>query len=134
MNVTADGSEAVRRLGASMRSDRSVGSWGQVGSWEESDGRHVDFNESWAEPDDSGRTCAMLLGISEQERDAIRIIMAAQVRLRLLRLQLTGCLDPDAGHVRRIRSIRQRARLIARARDTLLQSAIHAEQVAVAAR
>lgn len=134
MNVAADVPGVVRRLGASMRHDRSVGSWGQGGSWEPPVGRQGDFEPSWEASDDSGGTCATLLGISEQERDAIRIIMAAQVRLRLLRLQLTGCLDPDTSHVGRMRRIRQRARLIARARDTLLRSAIHAGHAVVAAR
>lgn len=63
---------------------------------------------------------ANLLGIGGQECDAARIIMAAQVRLRLLRQS-----QPP-------RHVRDRAQQIMQARDVLLRSAVEATHVPVA--
>lgn len=71
-----------------------------------SDGSHAEF--------------ADLLGIGGQECDAARIIMAAQVRLRLLRQS-----QPP-------RHARDRAQQIMQARDVLLRSAVEATHVPVA--
>lgn len=56
---------------------------------------------------------ASLLGLSGYNHDAVRIIMAAQVRLRVLRM------------TRQTVEIRERVRRIAHARDALLQTAVH---------
>lgn len=63
---------------------------------------------------------AALLGIGGQERDAARIIMAAQLRLRLLRQS-----QPP-------RYVRDRAKQIKQARDVLLRSAVEATRVTAA--
>lgn len=63
---------------------------------------------------------ADLLGIGRQECDAARIIMAARVRLRLLRQS-----QPP-------RYVRDRAQQIMQARDVLLRSAVEATHVPVA--
>lgn len=63
---------------------------------------------------------AALLGIGGQERDAARIIMAAQLRLRLLRQS-----HPP-------RYVRDRAKQIMQARDVLLRSAVEATRLTVA--
>lgn len=55
---------------------------------------------------------ASLLGLSGYDHDAVRIIMAAQIRLRILRLR------------RQTPEIRDRARRISRARDMLLRTAV----------
>lgn len=55
---------------------------------------------------------AALLGLAGYDHDAVRIIMAAQLRLRLLRMRRQ---TPD---------VRDRARRIARARDVLLRTAV----------
>jgi hypothetical protein len=119
--------DSLTGWGACMRQNQVIGSWCRPTDSRGSSG------SSWNNADDPGRVCATLLGISEHERDAIRIILAAQVRLRLLRMQLTGCLAPDREHLQRLRTIRQRARLITEARDTLLHSAIETEHDTAAA-
>lgn len=63
---------------------------------------------------DAASDFADLLGVGVQERDAARIIMAAQLRLRLLRQS-----QPP-------RCVRNRARQIMQARDVLLRSAVQA--------
>ena len=55
---------------------------------------------------------ASVLGLAGYDHDAVRIIMAAQLRLRLLRMRRQ---TPD---------VRDRARRIARARDVLLRTAV----------
>jgi hypothetical protein len=54
---------------------------------------------------------ASLLGLSGYDHDAVRIIMAAQLRLRVLRMK------------RQTPEVRDRVRRIARARDVLLRTA-----------
>lgn len=65
---------------------------------------------------------ASLLGLSGYDHDAVRIIMAAQVRLRVLRM------------TRQTSETRERVRRIARARDTLLQTAVHLQHPCVSSR
>jgi len=55
---------------------------------------------------------ASVLGLAGFDQDAVRIIMAAQLRLRLLRMRRQ---TPD---------VRDRARRIARARDVLLRTTV----------
>jgi len=55
---------------------------------------------------------ASVLGLAGYDHNAVRIIMAAQLRLRLLRMRRQ---TPD---------VRDRARRIARARDVLLRTAV----------
>ncbi len=62
----------------------------------------------WGEFDDD----ASLLGLAGYDHDAVRIIMAAQLRLGLLRMR------------RQTAEVRDRARRIARARDMLLRTAV----------
>jgi len=65
---------------------------------------------------------ASLLGLSGYDHDAVRIIMAAQIRLRMLRLR------------RQTPEIRDRARRISRARDMLLRTAVWMQPAASSAR
>jgi hypothetical protein len=55
---------------------------------------------------------AKLLGLEDYDHDAVRIIMAARVRLRLLRM------------MRQTPEVRDNVRRVARARDVLLQNVV----------
>ena len=76
---------------------------------------------------DSEWTYASLLGIPASEQDASRIIMAAQLRLRLLRQRSFGSVHAADDNVTNRRSsawVQARVRQVSQARDELLKRAV----------